>query len=132
MRVGFRRDDAAGAEEIMTHHGFVKTLEDLSFQDAFNPYSECCAVCDCNGAARIRRDSLLKILIAATESGVDFLHGERDFGHRGGRRTGLPFTDDAHRDKHANRCPDKSCQRISASIFSPFPKFLLDNFFGNC
>ena len=52
MRVGFRRYDAAGAEEgIMTHHGFVKTLEGLSFQDAFNPYSECCAVCDRSDAA---------------------------------------------------------------------------------
>ena len=103
MRVGFRRYDVAGAEGIMTHHEFVKTLEALSFQDVFNPYSECCAACDRNGAARIRRDSLLKILIAATESGVDSLWVGRDFGHRGGRRTGLAFTDDAHLDKHAKR-----------------------------
>ncbi len=88
---------------VMTPHEFVKRLEGLSFKDVFNPYSDCCAECDREGAAKMRRDSLLKMLIAATESGVDSLWVGRDFGYRGGRRTGLAFTDDAHLDKHAGR-----------------------------
>lgn len=87
----------------MTPYGFVKTLEALHFQNVFNPYSECCAACDRDGAAKMRRHSLLKILLAATESGVHSLWVGRDFGHLGGRRTGLAFTDDAHLDKHAKR-----------------------------
>lgn len=88
---------------VMTPHKFVKTLEGLSFKNVFNPYSDCCAECDREGAAKMRRDSLLKILLAAEESGVDSLWVGRDFGHLGGRRTGLAFTDDAHLDKHAGR-----------------------------
>ena len=87
----------------MTPYEFVTMLEGLYFQDSFNPYSECCATYDCDGAARMRRDSLLKILLAATESGVDSLWVGRDFGYRGGRRTGLALTDDVHLYKHAER-----------------------------
>lgn len=87
----------------MTPYGFVTALGDLRFQDVFNPYSECCAACDRDGAARMRRGSLLKILLAASESGVDSLWVGRDLGYRGGRRTGLALTDDAHLDKHAER-----------------------------
>ena len=87
----------------MTPYEFVTMLEGLYFQDSFNPYSECCAAYDCDGAARMRRDSLLKILLAATESGVDSLWVGRDFGYRGGRRTGLALTDDVHLYKHAER-----------------------------
>ena len=87
----------------MTPSRFVKILESLDFEDAFNPYSDRCSTCDRKGAARIRRDSLLKILLAATESEVDSLWVGRDFGYRGGRRTGLALTDDVHLDKHAER-----------------------------
>lgn len=87
----------------MTPEGFVKTLESFCFQDVFNPCSECCAVRDRNNADQMRRSSLLEILLAATESGVDSLWVGRDLGYRGGRRTGLAFTDDARPGKHAER-----------------------------
>lgn len=51
----------------------------------------------------MRRDSLLKILLATMESGVDSLWVRRDFGYRGDRRTGLALTDDVHLDKYAKR-----------------------------
>ncbi len=95
--------DTGSTGGIMTPSRFVKTLESLHFEDAFNPYSDRCSTCDRKGAARIRRDSLLKILLAATESEVDSLWVGRDFGYRGGRRTGLALTDDVHLDKHAKR-----------------------------
>ncbi len=43
------------------------------------------------------------MLEVATEWGINYIWIGRDLGYRGGRRTGLPFTDDAHIHEHAER-----------------------------
>lgn len=80
---------------------FLDDLSGLRFPHAFNPYSEKCAVHDVDEAPAIRRKNLEAILLAATANGVDSLWIGRDLGYRGGRRTGLPLTDEAHLASHA-------------------------------
>jgi hypothetical protein len=50
-----------------------------------------------------RTQALLYLLGAALETEVESLWIGRDLGHRGGRRTGLALTDDAHLTVHASR-----------------------------
>ncbi|RWD67669.1 MAG: uracil-DNA glycosylase [Mesorhizobium sp.] len=80
---------------------FLDDLSELRFPHAFNPYSEKCAVHDVDEAPAIRRKNLEAILLAATTNGIDSLWIGRDLGYRGGRRTGLPLTDEAHLSSHA-------------------------------
>lgn len=80
---------------------FLDDLSGLRFPHAFNPYSEKCAVHDVDEAPAIRRKNLEAILLAATTNGIDSLWIGRDLGYRGGRRTGLPLTDEAHLSSHA-------------------------------
>lgn len=80
---------------------FVDMVAALAFSNAFNPYSDTCVDFDRPNAATIRKDNLLAVLNAAIERGVDSIWVARDLGYRGGRRTGLALTDEAHLDAHA-------------------------------
>jgi len=82
---------------------FVAALRELSLENVFNPYSERCVRHDRNDAPQLRSAALQSVLEAATEREVDSLWVGRDPGHRGGRRTGLAFTDDVHLHEHAER-----------------------------
>ena len=87
----------------MTPFQFIEMLRQLDFQNTFNPYSDRCAEHDHIEAPLYRRESLLAILETAAGSEIDSLWIGRDFGYRGGRRTGLALTDDVHLEKHAER-----------------------------
>lgn len=80
---------------------FVGRLADLRFDGVFNPYAEACLYHDGTDAPAIRRRNLSLVLEAALSSGVDSLWIARDLGYRGGRRTGLALTDEAHLAAHA-------------------------------
>ena len=82
---------------------FVESLSELEFENTFNPYSDRCAVHDLRGAPHCRKQTLLSMLEAATQRQIDSLWIGRDLGYRGGRRTGLAFTDDVHIAAHARR-----------------------------
>lgn len=81
---------------------FVDLVAALRFEDAFNPYSDLCSDFDRRDAAHIRRHNLVLVLNAAMDRGVDSIWVARDLGYRGGRRTGLAMTDEAHLDAHAD------------------------------
>lgn len=68
----------------------------VSNSNVFNPYTDKCDVYDRHDASRIRTANLSNVLNAAIETGVDSIWIGRDLGHRGGRRTGLALTDEAH------------------------------------
>lgn len=87
----------------MTPKQFVADLGAQSFPSVFNPYADRCEAHDRANAPQIRARTLARVLTAASETGVDELWIGRDFGHRGGRRTGLAFTDDAHFETHLAR-----------------------------
>ena len=87
----------------MTPTCFVKELTGLNFKHTFNPYSDRCTAYDLDDAPRRRSQTLQSVLEAATEREIDSLWIGRDLGYRGGRRTGLAFTDDVHVQAHAER-----------------------------
>ena len=87
----------------MTPVDIINALTELKFNCAFNPYSNRCKVYDRKDAAKRRCDSLLAILEEAITREIDSLWIGRDLGYRGGRRTGLALTDDAHLHKHGER-----------------------------
>lgn len=82
---------------------FISALQQLEFDHVFNPYTDRCPVHDREDAPERRSVNLLSVLEAAAGRSVDALWIGRDYSYRGGRRTGLAFTDDEHLDEHALR-----------------------------
>lgn len=82
---------------------FIDQLRRLNFENTFNPYVERCPRFDLSNAPDIRCQQLIKVLQLAETANIDSLWIGRDLGYRGGRRTGLAFTDDRHLQAHANR-----------------------------
>ena len=82
---------------------FMEQLIGLQIENTFNPYSDQCPMYDLDNAPQRRSETLLAILNKASEQEVDSLWIGRDLGHRGGRRTGLPLTDDVRFDMHTKR-----------------------------
>lgn len=83
----------------MTPESFIATLAATHFPSVFNPWSDRCAVHDRSDAAARRRDNLKRVLEAAMEARVETMWIARDLGYRGGRRTGVPLTDEVHLDQ---------------------------------
>ena len=82
---------------------FTEALGKLYFENTFNPYSERCAVHDLSDAPHVRSRMLQSMLETAAERDIDSLWIGRDLGYRGGRRTGLAFTDDVNFRAHTER-----------------------------
>ena len=82
---------------------FVQELAGLSFENAFNPYTNRCPVHDLSDAPQRRSQILLSLLEAASDREIEAMWIGRDLGHRGGRRTGLSLTDDVHFHMHLMR-----------------------------
>ena len=80
----------------MTPSRFVAALAEMRLPSVFNPYTDCCEIHDRPDAARLRKKNLQAFLEAALASKVDTIWVARDLGYRGGRRTGVPLTDDVH------------------------------------
>lgn len=81
--------------------GFVEALSDVRLDNVFNPYSDLCELHDEPDAAARRRRNLELSLAAAIELEVSTIWIARDLGYRGGRRTGLALTDEAHLDAYS-------------------------------
>lgn len=82
---------------------FVNSIQELKFENVFNPYADRCSVHDVSDAPSRRAAALLEVLEAAVDTEVDAFWIGRDLGYRGGRRTGLALTDDVHLAVHALR-----------------------------
>ena len=77
-------------------HSLVASLADLCLPSVFNPYRDRCPIHDQPGAPLVRQRNLIRFLEGAIARRVDTLWIARDLGYRGGRRTGLPLTDEVH------------------------------------
>ncbi|WP_395374011.1 uracil-DNA glycosylase [Marinicella sp. W31] len=82
---------------------FMRHMCETRFENVFNPYSDRCAVYDLKQAADVRRKLLTHVVRKARDSRDCDVWIGRDLGYNGGRRTGLPFTDDVHLPMHAQK-----------------------------
>lgn len=80
----------------MTITSFMSELQSFSSDNVFNPYSDTCPLSDRPDAAKTRRHNLENLIEGVAASGVDTIWVARDLGYRGGRRTGVPLTDEIH------------------------------------
>lgn len=83
----------------MTPKHFVNALAAANLPSVFNPWRDRCAVHDRRDAAERRRDNLERMLSAVLDAQVETIWIARDLGYRGGRRTGVPLTDEVHLDR---------------------------------
>lgn len=81
---------------MKTPKSFVAALSEVRLSDVFNPYRDVCPVHDLSDAANRRQRNLQGCLEAALDTNADTIWIARDLGYRGGRRTGVPLTDEAH------------------------------------
>jgi hypothetical protein len=81
---------------VNTPKSFAAALSQTRLPSVFNPYFDCCPVHDRPDAARVRKRNLSRCLEAALSEHVDTIWIARDLGYRGGRRTGVPLTDEVH------------------------------------
>jgi len=82
----------------MTPASFIDRLGEIQLDAVFNPYSDKCDLYDRADAPRRRRANLKACLDASLTKEIDSVWIARDLGYRGGRRTGLPLTDEIHLD----------------------------------
>jgi hypothetical protein len=80
----------------MTPADFIDALEAASLPNVFNPWRDHCAVHDRGDAPAVRRENLRLFLDRAIAAEVTTMWIGRDLGYRGGRRTGVPLTDEVH------------------------------------
>lgn len=81
---------------MKTPKTFAAALAETRLPSVFNPYRETCALHDRPNAVAVRRRNLERCLEAALDARVDTIWVARDLGYRGGRRTGVPLTDEVH------------------------------------
>lgn len=80
----------------MTPKTFVSALAAADLPSVFNPWRDRCSLHDRRDAAARRRANLEGVLAAALSAHVETIWIARDLGYRGGRRTGVPLTDEVH------------------------------------
>ena len=83
----------------MTPSSFVDALARVQLPSVFNPYRDRCPIYDQTDAAYRRRRNLATFIGAAVDQHADTIWIARDLGYRGGRRTGVPLTDEVHLDQ---------------------------------
>lgn len=80
----------------MTPSQFVEALADVRLANVFNPYTDRCDLNDLRDGPARRRRNVQTYLSQAIELGASEIWVARDLGYRGGRRTGIPLTDEIH------------------------------------
>lgn len=97
----------------MTITSFVRDLAAFEGERVFNPYAQRCETYDRYDAPRIRRRNLKELMKSAIEGGASTIWVARDLGYRGGRRTGLALTDEAHLERLAEVFEADNIQRAT-------------------
>ena len=75
---------------------FVNKLVDINLENVFNPYIDKCGFHDLADGPVRRTRNLRNALRSAIDNNSESVWIARDLGYRGGRRTGLALTDEAH------------------------------------
>jgi hypothetical protein len=72
----------------------IDTLKGLNIENVFNPYIHNCKVHDHSKSKEIREKNLYTYLFYHLSQSSEMIWVGRDLGYRGGRRTGIPLTDE--------------------------------------
>jgi len=80
----------------MSPEQFVAMLSHAKMPSVFNPWRDRCKIHDLPDAPIIRQQNLRRFLQAALDTRAKTMWIARDLGYRGGRRTGVPLTDEIH------------------------------------
>ena len=75
---------------------FVDELSGISLPNVFNPYRDVCTVSDHPASPSLRCQNLTFFLNTMLKDETRSIWLGRDLGYRGGRRTGIPLTDEFH------------------------------------
>jgi uracil-DNA glycosylase len=97
----------------MTPDRFVETLAATSMPRVFNPWRDRCEVYDLKDAPLRRQRNLEQVLEAIMDARSDSIWIARDLGYRGGRRTGIPLTDEVHLDQAGELLRTSSLERAT-------------------
>lgn len=81
---------------------FVEAVRSIRSTHAFNPYADVCPVADNVDSPSIRARNLAAVLEACLKAEKCSLWVARDLGYRGGRRTGVPLTDEVFLTNYGN------------------------------
>ena len=81
---------------MITPKSFVSALAAADLPSVFNPWRDRCSIHDRRDAAARRRANLEGVIAAALDARAETIWIARDLGYRGGRRTGVPLTDEVH------------------------------------
>jgi len=81
---------------LKTPETFAEAIAGTLLPSVFNPYRDTCSEYDRDDAVLVRQRNLVRCLRAALTAHVDTIWIARDLGYRGGRRTGVPLTDEVH------------------------------------
>jgi hypothetical protein len=92
---------------------FVEELAAIHLPDVFNPYADVCLNSDQADAPAIRRRNLEHALRSALTLKVTSIWIAQDLGYRGGRRTGLALTDEAHLNHHGQMLNVQTFQKAT-------------------
>lgn len=79
----------------------------------FNPWRDRCDVHDRPNAPLLRQRNLKQVLEAILDSKAETLWIARDLGYRGGRRTGIPLTDEVHLDRAMELLKTQTLERAT-------------------
>ncbi|CAE6686952.1 uracil-DNA glycosylase [Xanthomonas arboricola] len=87
---------AQSSKKLIEIRNFVDNVSSFEMPRVFNPYRDSCPVHDDGKSASLRKENLENYLVSALDKNPECLWVGRDLGYRGGRRTGIPLTDEAH------------------------------------
>lgn len=74
----------------------INVLKETCFENVFNPYVHNCSAHDHKKSCQIREGNLRVYLNRQLSLNPEIIWVGRDLGYRGGRRTGIPLTDEMH------------------------------------